>query len=316
MDKIQLIYKLYRQGHITKKRFDELQNLSDKEKLTTLSSMLLNLGMSLLIIGLLFFIAANWMLIPSWAKLAGIEALLVLCLYTTYHYKDSSRLFHLLILVSSLLVGLNLVVFGQVYQTGADAYTLFATWTLLITFWALFLKNSYLFILWQGLLYLSIILYFNQYLFAFDLASKKSFYFTFITVSNLFLALSLWKKELRIFKHPLNKALLLIMPLITILIPSIDTLFSHYDKTSIFIAILLFQSSLFFLFYHNQKSILEVTLILLNFLIFIEAVLIKSFSSWYSIETLLIFGLITIGLTLGLGKLVKQLYRIYQGELV
>ena len=316
MHKNHLIYKLYRQGHITQERFNELQILMQKEKLQLISYMLLGLGLTLLLTGVLFFIAANWILIPSWAKLIGIQALLILSIFSTFYYKDNSRLFHMLILVSSLLVGLNLAVFGQVYQTGADAYTLFATWTLLITLWAWFLKNPYAFILWQGLLYLSIILYFNQYLFPFDLATAKSFYFTFITISNLILALGLWKKNLRIFKHPLNKTLLLIIPLISILIPSIDTLFSHYDKTSIFIAFLLFQSSLLFLFYHNQKSILEVTLILLNFLIFIEAVLIKSFISWYSIETLLIFGMTTIGLTLGLGRLVKQLHRIYQGELV
>lgn len=316
MDKNHLIYKLYSKNLITKQRFDELQAVMHKEKLTVISHLLLTLGCTLILVGILFFIAANWSLIPSWSKLTGMQLLLFLSIATSFYFKEKKHLFNLFLMLSSMLVGLNLAVFGQVYQTGADAYTLFATWTLLITLWALFLQNNYLFIFWQGLLYLSIILFFNQYLLAFDLTTTKSLYFTCITISNIFLALTLLKNSAKIFSNRLTKVILLIVSLLSIVIPAIDTLFSHYDKRSIFIAILLFQSSLFFIFYHNKKMILEVTLILLNFLIFLEALFIKSFSTWYDLTTLLIFGLITIALSIGLGKLVKQLHRVYQGELV
>ena len=41
------------------------------------------------------------------------------------------------LLAASVLVGIFLAVFGQIYQTGADAYQLFVTWAYLIVIWTL-----------------------------------------------------------------------------------------------------------------------------------------------------------------------------------
>jgi uncharacterized membrane protein len=60
-----------------------------------------------------------------------------------------------------LLTGALLALTGQVYQTGADTYELFAWWAVLILLWVLVGRFSPLWLLWLGLLNLAVILYFE-----------------------------------------------------------------------------------------------------------------------------------------------------------
>ena len=46
------------------------------------------------------------------------------------------------LIAASVLVGVLLAVIGQVYHTGADAYSLFAAWTLLILPWTLASRSA------------------------------------------------------------------------------------------------------------------------------------------------------------------------------
>lgn len=311
-----LLYSLYKQGTIDKHRFDSLQESLQAEKVTLLFYLLLGIGTTLLITGLLFFIAANWAGIPPLVKLFGIQTLLILSIALAYSFKTHARLFPLFVITASVLVGFNLAIFGQVYQTGADAYTLFATWTLLITLWAWFLKLPYLFMIWQVLLYLTLSLFYFQYLRPFNLIAEREFQLIFIVLVHLILALSFWKKDITLFKHRPNTILILLTALTAVLFPSIVAIFENDDKHTIFIFIFLLQSTLLLSYYHQRKSILQLSLVLLNILIFIEFLLMKSLISFSSVASLLLFGLITIALTVTLGKIIRKLNREYQGNLV
>ena len=313
MKKLDLIYKLYAQGTIDKNRFDELQKNFYQNDLKTIFYLGLTLGITLLITGIIFFIAANWSVIPPMLKLFGIEFLLIFFIALAYYFRDHDRLFHLFVMSSAILVGVSLAVFGQVFQTGADAYTLFATWTLLITFWAWMIRLPYLFMLWQVLLYLTVSLFYEQYIRPFDIMERADFRLIYIVAIHLLLLLSFYKNHTVLFSHRPNKILLLSATLIVTLIPAIEAIFSHRDY-NIFIIILIVQSALLGAYFHTKKDLLQISLVLLNTLIFLEFVLAKNLLRLSSTETLLGFGIVTIAVTLGFGKMIKLLHRHYHKE--
>ena len=98
--------------------------------------LLLALGTALLLAGVIYFFAFNWAKIPPAAKLAGIEAALIGCLVMACRASLKNLQRQLWLLAASVLTGVFLAVFGQIYQTGADAWQLFALWALLALGWA------------------------------------------------------------------------------------------------------------------------------------------------------------------------------------
>jgi uncharacterized membrane protein len=68
------------------------------------------------------------------------------------------------LLLASFLVGAFLALFGQIYQTGADAYELFLGWAALIAGWVLISRFSFLWVLLLVLLETGYILYWVQVL--------------------------------------------------------------------------------------------------------------------------------------------------------
>lgn len=86
------------------------------------------LGAGLLGLGVVFWVAAHW---AQWGRLAHFALLqgawLVFCLGAAQRPTWRTPL----ALVAFLLLGGMLAYFGQTYQTGADPWSLFATWALL-----------------------------------------------------------------------------------------------------------------------------------------------------------------------------------------
>jgi uncharacterized membrane protein len=68
----------------------------------------------------------------------------------------------ILILSSSVLIGVLLAVYGQIYQTGADAFELFLGWALLISGWVLIMEFSALWLLWLVIINTGAILFWQQ----------------------------------------------------------------------------------------------------------------------------------------------------------
>ncbi len=112
------------------------------------SRLLLALGAALVLTGIVFFFAANWNSLSTLAKLAGIEVGLVLCLAGAWRYGLERLSGKVLLLGAGVLVGVFLAVFGQVYQTGADAWDNFAKWSVLIFGWVLLARFVPLWGLW------------------------------------------------------------------------------------------------------------------------------------------------------------------------
>lgn len=96
-----------------------------------LKSLLIFLGIAFLLSGIIFFFAYNWEYINKFHKFAMIETAIALSviIYAAYLYKYPALVSQPALISAVILTGALLAVFGQIYQTGADSYQLFAVWT-------------------------------------------------------------------------------------------------------------------------------------------------------------------------------------------
>jgi len=127
-----------------------------------LQLLLLALGVAFTTAGIIFFFAYNWADLHKFVKLGLIEFLIALLILVALFTKAKPLVKKMLLLGASILVGVLYAVFGQVYQTGADAYDFFLGWTLFITIWVLFSNFAPLWALFVGLLNITLFLYAEQ----------------------------------------------------------------------------------------------------------------------------------------------------------
>lgn len=95
--------------------------------------------------GLIFWIAANWQEQSRGFKLGLIEAALVLALAAACLLPRARTA---ALLCATLVLGGLLAYIGQTYQTGADAWQLFAAWAALALLWVLVQRSDLLWTLW------------------------------------------------------------------------------------------------------------------------------------------------------------------------
>ncbi len=155
------------------------------------------IGSALILVGIIYFFAFNWSKVPIMAKFALVESTILICLACAF-WRGIDRLSGKLFLLSaSVLVGVFLAVFGQIYQTGADAYQLFMGWAALIFGWVLLSQFAALWIIWLTIMNLFICLYWDQAVFPSH--QSEAFIFSILGVFNAsFLVL----REFLLYKKP------------------------------------------------------------------------------------------------------------------
>ncbi len=120
------------------------------------------IGSALLLVGVLFFFAYNWAALPSMAKFGLLQLSILGCVGGALYLGMQRLGGQLLITAASVLVGVLLAVFGQVYQTGADAYSLFVSWALFISLWVLVARFAALWLIGLLIVQLAWGLYWQQ----------------------------------------------------------------------------------------------------------------------------------------------------------
>lgn len=105
---------------------------------------LLVLGALLVTSGIVFFFAFNWDALGRLERLGLVEAALLMAALAAWRLGPENLAGQVLLVVAAVLVGPLLGVYGQAYQTGADAYGLFLTWAALIVPWAVVGRNPVL----------------------------------------------------------------------------------------------------------------------------------------------------------------------------
>lgn len=156
--------RLYAEGHINRKTRDNtLDFLFPNQRWGLLISYLfLILGCALILSGLIYFFAFNWAAIPPLVKLVSIQLGIIICVMAAYFYTLERLSGQLLLLSASVLVGIFMAVYGQIYQTGADVYQLFMMWSVLILAWTMLSNFAMQWLIWLIVTNLFFILYWQQ----------------------------------------------------------------------------------------------------------------------------------------------------------
>src|SRR5687767_1421083 len=104
--------------------------------------------MAHLLAGVIFFFAFNWAELTPLTKFGVLGAGASLAALAALLARLDSPAGQALLISASVLLGALLAVIGQVYQTGADTYELFAFWALLILPWVAVSRSAAHWILW------------------------------------------------------------------------------------------------------------------------------------------------------------------------
>lgn len=162
----QQIHLLSRYSNLNEKAVEEL--LSAKvyhgkaEWYRFLQLSMLALGAGFTLSGIVFFFAYNWDDLHRFLKLGVIAGLVVLTASLSLKKSFQPVLRKVLLSAAAVLVGVLFAVFGQIYQTGADAYDFFLAWTVFITLWVIVSDFPPLWLGYVVLLNITLMTYMDQ----------------------------------------------------------------------------------------------------------------------------------------------------------
>jgi uncharacterized membrane protein len=129
-----------------------------------LDHLLLALGAALLLAGVIFFFAYNWSDLPRAAKLAMPAVGMVIAATAAWQLGFDKLSSKVSLTGASVLLGTWLAVHGQIYQTGADAWEIFAIWAALILPWVAMSCFQPHWALWWALVNLSASTWWDQHI--------------------------------------------------------------------------------------------------------------------------------------------------------
>jgi uncharacterized membrane protein len=158
------LVNLIEHNAVSQEHIDDVVDISNimptqKAWVTFINNLFLWIGCVALGFSFIYFLAHNWSQIGRFAKFALVETALVLSILVYLKTQISSVSSSAALTFSTILLGALMALFGQTYQTGADPWQLFFNWALLMTPWALISRFTTIWLVWLGLLNLSITLY-------------------------------------------------------------------------------------------------------------------------------------------------------------
>ncbi|MBA3470829.1 MAG: DUF2157 domain-containing protein [Herpetosiphonaceae bacterium] len=127
-----------------------------------LDILLLVLGAGMLLSGIVFFFAFNWADMHRFAKLGLLQGGVVVAVGLAFWLGLDRIQGKVVLTVAALLFGGLLAVYGQIYQTGADAYELFLSWSLFTIGWVVISRFTPFWLIWLLAVNLTILLYWDQ----------------------------------------------------------------------------------------------------------------------------------------------------------
>jgi len=123
---------------------------------------LLSIGIAFLVAGAIFFFAYNWDELHKFVKLGIVQFLILAGIAAVFLTKPNLLVKNIILTGTSMMVGLLFSVFGQIYQTGADAYDFFLGWTVFVLLWAVVSEFAPLWLLLLALINITFLLYVSQ----------------------------------------------------------------------------------------------------------------------------------------------------------
>ncbi|MGO2340510.1 MAG: DUF4401 domain-containing protein [Psychrobacter sp.] len=274
------------------------------------------IGVISLTLALVFFIAYNWQDLSKIGKFALVESALAvtIALYVALSFRGRFKLIRqLLLLIASVITGSLLALFGQVYQTGADTWQLFAAWAVLIIPWVLIARFPALWLLWLGLFNTALILSFS----VIDLGFVSYLYQNILQVSIValvnFIALNLWlffidnqrlslKRSITPIKNKLHWSTYIVGLLSTCIttLLAIVTIFDEVNTSTLLIPLALWACWYAFMvwrFYKHTINLLMLTYMCGSIITIIMSWSIRLFLDGFDLGGFLFLTLLLIGIS-------------------
>jgi len=136
---------------------------NDKQAwLKFLKTLFFSLGVGFTTAGILFFFAYNWADLNKFVKLGLIEVLIIAITLTVVCATIHLNVKKILLTSAVMLVGVLFAVFGQIYQTGANAYDFFLGWSMAVVLWVIISDFAPLWLIFVILINTTFILYSEQ----------------------------------------------------------------------------------------------------------------------------------------------------------
>lgn len=274
-------------------------NKSDWSKFLKL--LFLTLGAGFFVTGIIFFMAYNWQDLNKFIKLGIVETLIIASVLFVLCSKLSLQVKNITLTASSLLVGALFAVFGQIYQTGANAYDFFLGWTVFITVWVLVANYAPLWLLF------SVLLNTTFYFFTEQVVSDwpTSFIYLLFVLLNatILISFSILNKFKSDFQFPnwyRSILAIAIASFSTILIVSIDDDWDESKLNTLYLLIIIVLYAIGILEAKRLKNILNIALIALSIIVSVLYFLISGIDDEGQLLLIALFSVATFSLSVKL----------------
>lgn len=127
-----------------------------------LQLLFITLGAGFTVAGIVFFFAYNWANLHKFAKMGIIQGLVIGMTCFVLFSKFNWQIKNIILTATAVTLGVLFAVFGQIYQTGANAYDFFFGWTAAITLWVLIASFPPLWLIYLMLVNTTFVLYAEQ----------------------------------------------------------------------------------------------------------------------------------------------------------
>ena len=274
---------------------------------------LIGIGISFAIAGIIFFFAYNWASMHKFLKLGLLEALVVGAIMVVLFSKLDLNIKDIILAGTSVLVGGLFAVYGQIYQTGANAYDFFFGWSVAIGLWALFSNFPPLWMIFILLINTTIILCKNQV--AYDLTYTSIFNVLFLinTVTVVGTEMLYKYKKLEILPSWFNIVLSL-ASVTYITVNVLSAIFSNHPEVgtgiAILFAIISFSAAVWYAIY--KKDVFYIALISTSVIFIMTSLIAKS--TKLDIGMFFILGLFVIACFTSLILLIVKLKKDWYGQ--
>jgi len=295
------IQLLSKNSNLSKSQIDELlkQNVFAKPKdwFLFLKYFSLSIGLGFLSIGILFFFAYNWQDLSKFFKLGLLEFLVLLTFSLSIFFYSKKILSNLLLTVTTLLVGVLFAVFGQIYQTGANAFDFFFGWTLAVFLWVAVTKFEPLWVVFIALVNITFIMFSAQV--ATDW-NNATYYLVLLLINLLFLGITYYfKKSISVsswFLYLLGSYLILISTFAII-----DGIINHTNAT--YIAVVLLVAVFYVTMLKvsiSEKSTFYIASIAASCIAIMDALILKNGTNAFEFLVASIFTIVAVTATIKL----------------
>ncbi|EOR96755.1 membrane protein-like protein [Arcticibacter svalbardensis MN12-7] len=232
----------------------------------------ITLGIGFTVAGIVFFFAYNWADLQKFKKIGLIEGLIIV---TTILVLLPITARNIILTSSVIVVGVLFAVFGQIYQTGANAHDFFLAWTVFASLWVIVSNFAPLWLLYLILINTTFVLYSQQV--ANDWSEGLVFTLLFLfnaTALLAFLLLSKYQKMAIVPNWFLNT-----VALAAISYATMGIVFGIFNKYEVVFLVLILISSIVFAagIWHGlkAKSRFYLSVIPFSLIVIVSALLIK-----------------------------------------